>query len=109
MWKARCLDPQPTLEKVARAAQAGWTLNWAPDSAQGSESPHGPAALFLSLTSPSAASGTSPVLTVFQATNNSCPGPGLPSRDAAAATSAVSSVSICAHHLPDPPRHGAEG
>lgn len=46
--------------------------------------PRGPAALFRGLTSPKAAGGTSPVLTVFQATNSSRAGPGSPSRTAAA-------------------------
>lgn len=46
--------------------------------------PRGPAALFRGLTSPRAAGGTSPVLTVFQATSSSSAGPGSPSHPAAA-------------------------
>lgn len=52
--------------------------------------PRGPAALSRGLTSPSAAGGTSPVLTVFQASNSSCAGPGSPSRPAAAICAAPS-------------------
>lgn len=53
--------------------------------------PRGPAALSPGLTSPSAAGGTSPVLTVLQAASSSCAGPGGPS-----------AAAISAHPLPAP-------
>lgn len=56
--------------------------------------PRRPVALISGLTSPSAAGGTSPVLTVFQAASSSCAGPA--SRPASVA------AAICAHQLSEP-------
>lgn len=61
------------------------------------ETPRGAAALFPGLTSPSAAGGTRPVLTVFHATNNSCPG-----RESLSPSATTTAAAICSHRLRDP-------
>lgn len=65
---------------------------------------------FPGLTSPSAAGGTRPVLTVFQATKSSCPGLESQSSEAiiaaAAAAAATPSASITVHTT-DPAQYSA--
>lgn len=95
----------PTMEKGCQGSQTRWDCggsrldkgdgrstssprNDAPIKGAASREPHAGRRLLPCLTSPRAAGGTSPVLTVFQATNSSGEGPGLLSR-AATATAAI--------------------